>query len=49
VTSARIDKQTVEQSPLGACLRKVTRKIAFPSFYGDAFDVDIPIVVAAGE
>ena len=49
VTSARIDKTTVEQSPLGACLRRATRKIAFPTFTGDAFDVDIPIVVTAGE
>jgi hypothetical protein len=49
VTSAKIDKNTVEQSPLGACLRKATKKIAFPPFGGDAFDVDIPIVVTAGE
>jgi outer membrane biosynthesis protein TonB len=49
VTSARIDKPTVEQSKLGACLRGATKKIAFPSFIGDAFDVDIPIVVTAGE
>jgi predicted Zn finger-like uncharacterized protein len=49
VTQARIDKGTVEQSRLGACLRQVTKKIAFPAFSGDAFDVDIPIVVTAGE
>jgi predicted Zn finger-like uncharacterized protein len=49
VTSAKIDKNTVEQSLLGACLRKATKKIAFPPFGGDAFDVDIPIVVTAGE
>jgi len=49
VTSAKIDKNTVEQSSLGACLRKATKKIAFPQFGGDAFDVDIPIVVTAGE
>jgi predicted Zn finger-like uncharacterized protein len=49
VTTAKIDKNTVEQSPLGACLRKATRKIAFPPFGGGAFDVDIPIVVTAGE
>jgi hypothetical protein len=49
VTQARIDKGTVEQSPLGACLRRATRKISFPAFSGDAFDVDIPIVVTAGE
>jgi hypothetical protein len=49
VTTAKIDKSTVEQSPLGACLRRATKKIAFPPFGGEAFDVDIPIVVTAGE
>lgn len=49
VTTAKIDKNTVDQSPLGACLRRATKRIAFPSFAGDAFDVDIPIVVTAGE
>ena len=49
VTQAKIDKNTVDQSPLGACLRRATRKIAFPAFSGEAFDVDIPIVVTAGE
>jgi hypothetical protein len=49
VTAAKIDKKTVDESPLGACLKRATKKIAFPSFGGDAFDVDIPIVVTAGE
>ena len=49
VTAAKIDKSTVDQSPLGACLRRATRRISFPQFAGDAFDVDIPIVVTAGE
>jgi hypothetical protein len=49
VTSARIDRRAVDQAPLGACLRKATRKIAFPPFSGQPFDVDIPIVVSAGD
>ncbi len=49
VTQTKIDKNTVDRSPLGACLRRATRKIAFPPFSGEAFDVDIPIVVTAGE
>lgn len=49
VTSARIDRRAVENAPLGACLRKATRKIVFPSFAGEPFDVDIPIVVSAGD
>jgi predicted Zn finger-like uncharacterized protein len=49
VTSARIDRRAVEHAPLGACLRKATRKIVFPPFTGEPFDVDIPIFVSAGD
>ena len=49
VTAARIDQQSVDESTLGACLKSATRKIVFPQFAGAAFDVDIPIVVTAGE
>jgi predicted Zn finger-like uncharacterized protein len=49
VTATRIDKQTVDQSLLGTCLKRATRRIVFPSFQGEAFEVDIPIVVTAGE
>ncbi|MFL5311525.1 MAG: GYF domain-containing protein [Myxococcales bacterium] len=45
VTSARIDQRAVDQSPLGACLKTATRKLQFPPFSGEAFAVDIPIVV----
>lgn len=49
VTAAKIDKSTVDGSPLGACLKRATRRIVFPSFTGDPFEVQIPIVVTAGE
>ena len=49
VTAARVDKRTVDESPLGGCLKRATRRIVFPAFAGEAFDVDIPIVVTAGE
>jgi predicted Zn finger-like uncharacterized protein len=49
VTSTRIDKRTVDQSPLGACLKTATRNIRFPSFNGAAIPVDIPVVVADGQ
>ena len=49
VTAVRIDNRAVDESPLGACLKKATKRIVFPSFAGSAFDVDIPIVVSAGE
>ena len=48
VTSAHINSPAVEQAPLGACLRKATRKIVFPSFTGEPFDVEIPLSVSAG-
>jgi predicted Zn finger-like uncharacterized protein len=49
VTSARIDQKLVDQSPLGACLKSAARKMQFPAFTGEAFAVDIPIVVTGGE
>jgi hypothetical protein len=49
VTAARIDKRAVDDSPLGVCLKRATRRIVFPAFAGAAFDVDIPIVVNAGD
>ena len=49
VTGATIDKRNVGESQLGSCLKRATRRIVFPSFAGDAFEVDIPIVVTAGD
>ncbi len=49
VTAARIDQRSVDESALGACLKRATKQIVFPQFAGAAFDVDIPIVVTAGE
>lgn len=49
VTAAKIDKKSVDESALGGCLKKATRRIVFPSFSGEAVEVDIPIVVTAGE
>jgi hypothetical protein len=49
VTTAKIDKPAVDESPLGACLKRATMRIAFPPFSGAPSDVDIPISVTAGE
>ena len=49
VTAAKIDQRSVDESALGACLKGATKKIVFPQFAGAAFEVDIPIVVPAGE
>jgi len=45
VTEARIDRAAVDESPLGACLKRATKQILFPPFSGSAFAVDIPISV----
>jgi predicted Zn finger-like uncharacterized protein len=47
VIGAKIDKRGVDETPLGACLKSATRRIVFPAFPGEPFDVDIPIVVTA--
>ena len=49
VTGAKIDKRTVDESPLGSCLKRATRRIVFPSFSGEGFEVDIPISVNANQ
>ena len=49
VTAARIDRQNVDESALGACLKRATQRIVFPQFSGVGFDVDIPISVGSGE
>jgi hypothetical protein len=49
VSAARIDNRPVDESALGVCLKRITRRIVFPSFAGEPFEVDIPIVVGSGE
>jgi hypothetical protein len=49
VTEARIDRRAVDESALGACLKRATRRIVFPPFSGAAFEVDIPISVGAAQ
>ena len=49
VSAARIDNRAVDESALGACLKGATGRIIFPSFPGKPVDVDIPIVVTAGD
>ena len=48
VTSAGIDKADIDRSDLGGCLKQKAKRIVFPSFEGEAFDVEIPLVLAAG-
>ncbi|HEU4384023.1 MAG TPA: AgmX/PglI C-terminal domain-containing protein [Anaeromyxobacteraceae bacterium] len=48
VTEPRLDDAEVEDSVLGACLKATARKMAFPAFQGEAFQVRIPMVLGAG-
>src|SRR5205814_1239653 len=49
VTSAKIDKKAVDESPLGTCLKRAMKRIPFPPFTGDPFEVDIPIMVSGAD
>ncbi len=49
VTAASINKPEVDGSTVGACLKEKARRMVFPAFEGDPFDVEIPLVLTAGE
>ena len=49
VTATSIDKQKVDESALGTCLKRAIKRIVFPSFAGEAFEVDIPLTITAGD
>ncbi len=49
VTAAVISEPAdMNDSDFGQCVRKATKRIVFPSFPGDAFDVEIPLVLGVG-
>ncbi len=48
VTKTAIDKQDIDKSSLGDCLKDKAKRVVFPSFEGDAFDVEIPLVLTKG-
>jgi hypothetical protein len=48
VTSATLSDRNVDGSDLGACLRDRTKRMIFPRFEGDPFDVTYPLVLASG-
>ena len=43
-----IDDAQVDDSVLGACLKTTARKMVFPAFQGEAFQVRIPMVLGGG-
>jgi hypothetical protein len=48
VTSAVIDRQEINGSDLGQCLRDKAKRVVFPRFEGEPFDVEIPLVLTGG-
>ncbi len=48
VTRAVIDRPDVEQSSVGACLKEKAKRVVFPSFEGDAVDIEAPLVLTSG-
>lgn len=48
VTQARIDRAEIGEDEIGACLKQSARRIVFPSFEGEPFDLEVPLVLTAG-
>jgi hypothetical protein len=49
VTGPHIDDAEVDNSVLGACLKSTARKMVFPAFQGEPFQVRIPMVLGGGK
>jgi predicted Zn finger-like uncharacterized protein len=47
VIKAAIDKPDVDKSDLGGCLKEKAKRMVFPRFEGEAFEVESPLVLAA--
>jgi hypothetical protein len=45
VTSPRIEEPMLQDTELGECLRSAARKLLFPAFTGEPFQVRIPVVL----
>jgi predicted Zn finger-like uncharacterized protein len=48
VTKASLDRGDLEGTELGICLKKRARTMVFPSFEGEPFDVESPLIMAKG-
>ncbi len=49
VAAATIHPPEIDGSTVGACLKEKARRIVFPAFEGEPIDVEVPLVLAAGE
>jgi len=45
VTAPRLDDPELLETELGACLKSTARKMVFPQFVGDPFQVKVPLVL----
>lgn len=48
VTSASLSDRSIDSTDLGTCLKDRTKRIIFPKFSGEPFDVSYPLVLASG-
>ena len=48
VTQAKIDRADIGEAEIGTCLKQSARRIVFPSFEGEPFDLEVPLVLTAG-
>jgi hypothetical protein len=47
VSSAWIAETDMDRSPLGQCLKGVSRRLAFPAFQGEDLDITVPLALSA--
>ena len=48
VTRTSLDRGDIDRTDVGACLKEKAKRMVFPSFEGDPFDVELPLILAKG-
>jgi hypothetical protein len=48
VTKASLDRPDIDTTDLGTCLKEKAKRMIFPSFQGDSFEVESPLLLAKG-
>lgn len=48
VTKATLDRPDIDGTELGKCLKERAKRMVFPSFQGEPFDVESPLIMAKG-
>ncbi|GEM_PF-1178215 len=48
VTQASIDREDIDRAVIGSCLKMSARRILFPSFEGEPFSLEVPLVLTSG-